>query len=124
MESSTRPRLKLSAWQPTEQDLQSAILQALRVHPKVGWACRINSGAAVAEHKGKRRYVRFHTMPGMSDIILQFKKTGRFGAIEVKRHGENLTPEQESFLRMVKQHGGVAGVARSLEEAWALLENA
>ena len=31
------------------------------------------------------------------------------------------TPEQANFLAVVSEAGGVAGVARSVEEAWGLL---
>lgn len=44
-----------------------------------------------------------------------------FTAIEVKTDKGRLKPEQENFLNAVKKAGGYAGVARSPEQALALL---
>jgi hypothetical protein len=43
-------------------------------------------------------------------------KTGRFLAIEVKRPGGKATPEQQQFIDTINQAGGLAFVARSVEE--------
>jgi hypothetical protein len=43
-------------------------------------------------------------------------KTGRFLAIEVKRPGGKPTPEQQQFMDMINQAGGLAFVAHSIEE--------
>ena len=52
----------------------------------------------------------------MSDIIGCIRKTGRFLAIEVKRPGNKGTPEQQQFIDIINQAGGLAFVARSVEE--------
>jgi len=44
-----------------------------------------------------------------------------FAAIEVKSPTGRTTPEQAAFLAQVQQMGGLAGVARSVEEAAAIL---
>jgi len=49
---------------------------------------------------------------------------GRFVAIEVKRKGANATAEQLRFLDTVAKAGGVAGVARSVADAKAIIERA
>lgn len=51
---------------------------------------------------------------GVSDIIGVFN--GRFLAIEVKAAGGRVTPEQERFIETVRRHGGIAFVARSIDD--------
>jgi len=45
-----------------------------------------------------------------------------FCAVEVKRQGGKVTESQQRFLDAVKRAGGMAGVARSPEEALELLK--
>ena len=56
---------------------------------------------------------------GGSDIILLYR--GKFGAIEVKKPGAVTEPErlsnQSNFLRVIKEGGGFAGFASSVEDA-------
>jgi hypothetical protein len=52
----------------------------------------------------------------VSDIIGCRLKTGRFLAIEVKRPGGKPTPEQQQFIDTINHAGGLAFVARSIEE--------
>jgi hypothetical protein len=61
---------------------------------------------------------------GSSDLIGWTQRDGQalFTAIEVKAEHGRLTPEQAAFLRAVEQAGGVAGVARSVDEARVLLD--
>ena len=44
-----------------------------------------------------------------------------FVAVEVKQPGERPTPEQRLFLEAVRNAGGIAGVATSVQEAEKLL---
>ncbi len=96
---------------PLEKDIQKAIVEYLRLVGAV--AIRVNSGAISGEHNGKKRFVRFNSEPGCSDIIACL--AGRFVAIEVKRPGKKATDAQTSFLDSVRQAGGVAFVADSVE---------
>ncbi len=61
---------------------------------------------------------------GSSDLIGIVAPHGRLIAIEVKSAEGKPTPEQEAFMEIVRRFGGVAGVARSVEEAMALVEEA
>ena len=54
------------------------------------------------------------SLPGVSDIIGCYK--GRYMAIEVKRKGLVPTEKQQSFIDTVKAAGGIAFVARSVED--------
>lgn len=69
--------------------------------------------------------------PGSSDLIclrrliitpeMVGQTVAQFVAIEVKVPGKGPEPAQRTFIDNVAQAGGVAGVARSVEEAWGLL---
>jgi len=71
--------------------------------------------------------------PGGSDLIglrtvtitpqMVGQQIGQFVAVEVKRPGEKPTEQQQRFMAMVRQLGGVAGVARSVDDARDLLSS-
>lgn len=60
---------------------------------------------------------------GSSDLIGMQAVTGRFFAIEVKTDTGRASTAQKNFIRHVQQKGGIAGIARSPEEALQLLSN-
>lgn len=86
------------------------VLKALRTHPAVAWAERMNTGAA----KVGNRFIRFG-WPGCPDVLGQLKD-GRFLAVEVKAQAGRLRPEQALFLARIRCAGGVAFVARDLRD--------
>lgn len=106
-----------------------AIQNAIRIEHGAGPArlWRNNTGA-LKDAQG--RLVRYGLCPGSSDLIgLRTRiiteadlghRFAQFVAIEVKDRGRP-TPEQEAFITMVQQAGGLAGVARSVDEARAIL---
>lgn len=49
---------------------------------------------------------------------------GRFVGLEVKTPTGRVSKEQTMWLDMVRRFGGVAGVARSVEDALAIVEEA
>ena len=111
----------------SERDIQSAILLALSRGPTR--LLRINAGVAwqgtVIERTQHRLvlarpYAIKLAAPGVSDLIGWTQ--GRFVAIEVKAGRRQPTDEQAAFLDLVRRSGGLAGVARSVEEARAILE--
>ena len=121
---------------PKERDIQRAILDFLATVPGV-CAWKTGGGMFPMTYKGKTRMVRMGK-PGVSDII-GWKKSecacggtcdyccdGKpmraiFLAIEVKRHGSKLTPEQSLFLLDVRMSGGLAIVARSVADVASAL---
>ena len=112
-------RKKLPKGQPVrpyERDVQEAVLTLCKMHQKISWLARMNTGAT----KIGERFIRFG-FPGLSDIIGQ-TLDGRFVAIEVKREGEKPTEEQQAFLQMVAQHNGIAGCAHTAQEAWNIIQ--
>ena len=65
--------------------------------------------------------------PGASDCLGMLRDgSARFVAMEVKRPlpGCKTTADQDRFLALVKRHGGIAFVARSVGEANAALDKA
>lgn len=106
-----------------------AIQNAIRLEHGAGPArlWRNNTGA-LKDAQG--RLVRYGLCPGSSDLIgLRTRiitesdlghRFAQFVAIEVKDRGR-LTPEQERFITMVQAAGGLAGVARSPEDARDIL---
>ena len=60
---------------------------------------------------------------GSSDLIGIIKKNGRgiFVALEVKTPGNKARPDQQAFLNVIRDLGGIAGVVTSVEEALDLL---
>ena len=83
---------------------------------------RQNQGAITGEHQGKRRFLRFASIDGISDIIGLLPTSGRLLAVEVKRPGRKPTPAQEAFLDVVRQNGGLAACVHSLAELEAVLD--
>lgn len=108
--------------EPTEKQIQDAVIAYLRAHPKVGWAHRFNRGAAIrSDERGKAYYTKFNSCPGFSDIHFLLK-TGRAGYCEVKRPGAaRPTEDQASFLRASAHFGALAFVATSIEDVEAAL---
>jgi Holliday junction resolvase len=60
---------------------------------------------------------------GVADI-LGVLPDGRFLAVEVKQPTGRLTWEQEGFIEVINKHGGLAFVARSVEEVRQRLDTA
>ncbi len=112
----------------TEQSLRKQVqLAASRAGARL---FRVNTGKAWA---GKARPdprggvyiqdaypIRMGLTTGGSDLI-GWDATGRFVAIELKTGRLAPTREQEAFLCAVQGAGGLAGVARSPEDALAIL---
>ena len=104
-----------------ETDLVRAIMHYLAVRGVM--ASRINSGGIRAAYKGKARFFRFNSTPGMSDII-GLVPGGRFIAIEAKVKPNKPTADQLAFLEAVRSSGGIGIVAYSVEDVEAALAGA
>ena len=81
------------------------------------YAWRNNTGA-LFDKRG--RVVKFG-LKGSSDII-GICPDGRFLAVECKRQGGRVRPEQIDFIEKIKKHGGVAGVVHDTDELMKLLK--
>lgn len=97
-----------------EAEVVQACLAWLKLHGVFCW--RQNQGAISGEHNGKRRFLRFTSMTGVSDILGVLPSSGRFLAVECKRPGKKPTLEQAAFLDIVRQAGGVSICACSIDD--------
>ncbi len=108
---------------PLEKDVQKTCLEWLALWGAT--AIRVNSGVMAVE----KRRVKFNDQPGCSDVLACLPPDGRMLALELKRPGRDRTDpkraaEQDSFRRKVVKSGGLAIVARSLDELLAGLKAA
>lgn len=109
----------MKGFRPKETSVQKAILQYLNITPGFFW--RNNTGAAPADYKGKKRFIKYGAT-GSADIIGVLN--GRFVAIECKRplgprggtNGSVQNSEQLVFQANVEAAGGIYIVARSVED--------
>jgi hypothetical protein len=106
--------------------LSDVLLAGTSEHSRL-W--RNNSGALYDQYG---RLVRFGVAaPGGSDAIgfrsvtitqdMVGQTVALFAAIEVKAESGRVRPEQRAFIDMVTAFGGIAGVARSAEQARVIL---
>ena len=108
-----------------EAKVQNDIRIACGAGPARLW--RNNTGA-LKDAQG--RLVRYGLCPGSSDLIglrtititpdMVGQTLAVFTAIEVKDRGR-ATPEQQAFIAMVQAAGGLAGIARSVDDARTIL---
>ena len=127
----------------TEHDVQSLMMLALssvrgvkifRNNTAMGWAGQIINKDAGTVTISNARPIHAGLIVGSSDLIgwktvtitpdMVGKEVAVFVAVEVKKpKGKNETKEQDTFLKMVSKSGGIAGVARSNEDALNLIES-
>lgn len=110
----------------SEQEIQQRIRLALGKGPVRLW--RNNTGTLM-DRQG--RPVQFGLCKGSSDLIglrsitvtpeMVGQQLAVFAAVEVKAERGRVTPEQTAFIDAVNGMGGLAGVARSVEEAAGVL---
>lgn len=124
----------------TEADVLRAIMTALgalpdvrifRNHVGAGWTGRLvaRSGKRVVIEDA--RHCTFGLAPGSPDLIgwrslvvtpeMVGHRIARFVAIEAKARGR-LTPGQSRFLAVAGDMGAITGIARSADDARALIE--
>ena len=110
----------------TEQQIQQAIRLKLGRGPVRLW--RNNTGTLL-DRQG--RPVQFGLCKGSSDLIglrtitIGPEHVGQrlavFAAVEVKSAAGRVTTEQVAFIEQLQGMGGLAGVARSVEDAATIL---
>lgn len=96
---------------PKETQIQATILTYLLARGDV-FAWRNNTGA-FSPRPGQ--FMRYGT-PGSADILGVWAPTGQLLAIEVKRPGGKLNPDQEAWSARVRSAGGVYLLATSVED--------
>ena len=110
-----------------ELAIQNAIRRAHGSGPARLW--RNNTGA-LKDANG--RLVRYGLCPGSSDLIglrrititpdMVGQQLAVFAAVEVKGERGRATPEQVAFLEHITAAGGLAGIARSVDDAQSILQ--
>ncbi len=113
----SRSRFRLTRPEPPESAVMAAVLKYLRLRKdRVAWVERLNSGAGqLAFADGARsQWMRF-AWRGAPDLLGQLTD-GRILCVEVKAPSGRLRPDQEAFLNTVRCQGGVAFVARSVDD--------
>ena len=88
---------------------------------------------AVGTAKQGDRVISFGLCKGSSDLIgitsvkitpeMVGDTVGVFTAIEVKKHNGRPRPDQIKFINIVKLSGGIAGIAKTIDEANKLIED-
>lgn len=91
-----------------ETKLQSKIIKWLEEHGAI--VLRTNSGVFTGESGNRVQ----GTAAGTSDLTCCWR--GRFVAIEVKAENGTTTDKQERYINRVNASGGLAFVARSVED--------
>lgn len=92
-----------------ERTIQKAIIAELKQRGIAHW--RIEGGGKVVDTPTGKIMVG-SSMAGMADII-GLLPNGTFFAIEVKKRGGTISPEQFCFLDTVKRSGGIACIGVS-----------
>ena len=70
------------------------------------------------------RRVAYELARGSSDLIGIIAPSGRFVALEVKTPDGRVTEHKARFLDRQRQHGGIAGVVWSVDDARAVMAQA
>lgn len=107
-----------------EHLVQAAIIDYLKMSPYIAWVRRHNSGKVKTEWGS---WVELGEA-GDADVFAMFsdaagKYAGRFLAIEVKDGDNEPTEDQWRFIHLVRDNGGVAFPAWSVDEVIDELAN-
>ena len=102
-------------------ELTEAIIIA--VTGRGGRAYRNNVGIATYNHGGKISKVRYGVGPvgGGGGDLIGWTSDGRFLSIEIKVGRDKQSEAQRKLERWVNMGGGRAGVARSVDDAIAII---
>lgn len=130
-----KPRAPSTSTVPLERDVQKAIIDGLRRHPRVALVERINSGSALESNAdGSKRYIEFSRVYRVDerdlaavDIHCTLRPHGQRFVIEVKRPGWRgaRTPReiaQSNYIDVVIASGGRGIFATSWDEVARELE--
>lgn len=66
--------------------------------------------------------VKFGVGPDGASDLIGWTRNGLFAAIEVKTETGSIREGQPEFIEAVRRSGGVAGIARSVADAMAILD--
>jgi hypothetical protein len=111
-----------------ESQIQTRILLALSEAGCTVWRCETAGawvGRVIHQSGGTvtladARMIQAGLTKGGADII-GISPDGRFIGVEVKTKTGRVSQEQDRFISAVRAAGGIAGVARSVEDALKLI---
>lgn len=104
----------------SESVIKRHIMQYLRLKGIFAWV-NVSGGIYDPARKIFRKLNGFGMMRGTSDILGVYN--GKMLAIEVKNVRGVVSEEQQYFIEQVTRHGGIAFVARSIEDVDRELSN-
>jgi hypothetical protein len=117
-----KPRLrKAEIPRPKEIGLHMAVAGLLRRFARPDWRW---SHFPAGEHRDIRTAAKLKAMGvqrGWPDFVL-FDPSGRLHGLELKRQGETLSEDQETFQEWAIGHGVPHSVSRSVDEALTVLD--
>jgi hypothetical protein len=96
-----------------EKAIENQILSFLKIKKVFCWKNQ-STGIYDPTKKVFRRSNNTHHIKGVSDILGVYE--GKFLAIEVKRDGAYASKEQKEFIANVTKSGGIAFIARSIND--------
>ena len=97
----------------SESNIQNMILDYL--NQKGIFSFRVNTTGTYDSQRGVYRSLGKFQLKGTSDII-GCLPDGKMLAIEVKSETGRLSPEQKAFIDKIKKQGGIAFVAKNLQD--------
>ena len=100
-----------------ESEILRACLDCLKLRGVYAWR---NNTTGVYDPT-RKCFRTFNSLRGVGDI-LGILDDGRFMSIECKRAGKKPTPDQVAFMAEVNRRGGLAFVARSVDDVLAALD--
>lgn len=106
--------LKMKIYEPLEKDIQKSILDYLKARRIFCWK-EHSGGIYKPDGSG---YIPLG-LKGKADILGIYK--GKMLAVEVKRPSGRLSADQEYFLKRVRENGGIAIVAHSIDDVEKVL---
>lgn len=109
-----RPKVKVR--QELELPIKKRIREAVAASGCLAWI-----------HDVDNRQMKTGLGHGTADIICVVMPSGRFLGIEIKRpkySPSDVSPAQRAWLAVVRQFGGVSGIATDVPSALALVEEA
>ena len=113
------------AARPREAEVQRAIELALGAEPDCLLMRNSVGVARNVDDEGRERFIAYGLGgPGSPDLILILAPGGRLVGLEVKRPGEDATPEQRHVHAIWRRFGAVVAMVHDVEEARAVLDEA
>jgi penicillin-binding protein-related factor A (putative recombinase) len=98
----------------SEKTIETSILAFLSLHQDKVMCFKVENGGVFDQKRGAFRFNKSTRTLGIPDILGIFK--GLPLAIEVKSQKGRLSEHQAQFLSKWAKHGGIAFVARSIDD--------